>query len=153
MLLDRIKKWIKQSKPIEPLSVEIVWRVEIEIGEEDSLIADLLIGDEQTEGPLDFTELQRCLNEDGVCFPWTCTCGEPGCAGYMKGVESHRNQGRITWKCLDFKQTYCFELEELKRAIAEGIERGKAILRQNPKVKILPDKNVVLFQNAVENSR
>jgi hypothetical protein len=62
----------------------------------------------------EITELIKSTTQDGIYFPWTCSCGEPGCAGYFEGVDVKINEDFTIWSDKDQKKIYTFKTVALK---------------------------------------
>ena len=68
--------------------------------------------------------------QDGTIFPFTCGCGDAGCAGYLKGVHVMHAGSEKLWVDQDAGAQYVFatlafqaELAQIERVIAEAIAR------------------------------
>lgn len=53
------------------------------------------------EHSLDLTSLVKSCQWSGPVDIFTCSCGEPGCAGIFQGIEVKHAHSEITWKCPD----------------------------------------------------
>jgi hypothetical protein len=53
------------------------------------------------EHSLDLTSLVKSCQWSGPLDIFTCSCGEPGCAGIFQGIEVRHAHSAITWKCPD----------------------------------------------------
>jgi hypothetical protein len=51
------------------------------------------------EHQLDLTSLVKSCQWSGELDIFTCSCGEPGCAGIFQGIEVEHTQDAITWRC------------------------------------------------------
>jgi hypothetical protein len=56
---------------------------------------------------------------DGTIFPFTCDCGDPGCAGYMKGVHVVHAGGETLWADQDAGTEHVFATAALREELAK----------------------------------
>lgn len=118
--------------------------------EPDSLVAELHVDGRRLaafdHGPVDLVELGKSLDQDGEYFIWTCECGVPECGGRHKGVRVRHLEDRVQWKDLDTDQGYCFELDELRRAMARVLREGQTLIAGNADLETTPDSNLDFFK-------
>ena len=62
----------------------------------------------------EIAELIKSTTQDGIYFPWTCSCGERECAGYIEGVDVKINEDFIIWSDKDQEKIYMFKTAALK---------------------------------------
>lgn len=63
----------------------------------------------------DIHEFIMSTRQDGTYFPWTCSCGIPGCAGYFYGAQVRMVDDIIYWTDQDAGKHHAFDADELKR--------------------------------------
>lgn len=74
---------------------------------------DLLVDDKskvEAEGNvLDISELKAALRIDGTYMIYTCSCGEPACAGLRDGIRVSTEDKLLHWEDLDAREVFVFE--------------------------------------------
>lgn len=61
-------------------------------------------------------DFQQTLDCAGVMWPCTCSCGEPGCAGYNQPVGVTHRPGVVRWHVPP-----CYGLAGLDRGVDDGL--------------------------------
>tara|TARA_R110002167_G_scaffold111382_2_gene283055 strand:- start:335 stop:895 length:561 start_codon:yes stop_codon:yes gene_type:complete len=124
-------------------------------GEADWLAAVLVIddspADESSPEYLDLNQLRISLHSAGRFFPWTCSCGVPGCAGMFLGVYVSHHSNKTTWLDLDLNRKLVFSTTMLRSAFNDAIIEGAEILALDSQLEITPDQNSSEYKiNSVE---
>lgn len=124
--------------------------------ESDWLAAVLVLDDSPVEESspeyLDLSELRLCLTASGRFFPWTCSCGVPGCAGMFLGVCVSHHGDKTTWLDLDLNRKLEFSTSMLSSAFNDAIMERADILALDPKLEITPDQNRAAYKiNSAES--
>ena len=72
---------------------------------------------ECNDDDFDIAELINSGKKDGTYFIWTCSCGDPGCGGYFKGIQVTSNDEFIIWEDNDLKKVYKFQTVEVQNTL------------------------------------
>jgi len=148
-----LKYWIAKARtPLRVENVSIRNIIERNDGEPDWLVAVLVINntsiDKDNPEYLDLTQLRRCLTSSGTFFPWTCSCGDPGCAGMFQGVSVSHNGNNSTWLDLDGNRKLEFSTSMLHSTFDDALIDGSQILASTPGREATPEQNAVEYQSA-----
>ncbi|HVY49659.1 MAG TPA: hypothetical protein VHB21_27385 [Minicystis sp.] len=65
------------------------------------------------------TEVLLALGKGGLFFPFTCACGDAGCAGSLRGVQIVHAAGETLWNDADAGRTFVFATDAFEREIAK----------------------------------
>lgn len=146
--------WFPKAKePQKVKSISIRNIISREAGEPDCLIAVLIVDnvqiDEHDPDHIDLEQLSLCLTSSGTFFPWTCSCGCPGCAGRFEGVIVSHNGDKSTWLDQDSKRHYEFSTSMLHSSFRKAIEEGSQMLAQSPGLQAIPVLNAAVYQQEV----
>lgn len=81
---------------------------------------------------LDYHQLARSTTESGEYWPFTCGCGEPGCAGIGSPVEVQHTGSTVTWHITDPEpeRHFTFDAEQYRHAIASSLTRASKLVMQ-----------------------
>ena len=125
--------------------VEIRNIVQREEGEPDCLVAILVVNhsdvNEHDLEYIDLPQLQLSLTSAGTFFPWTCSCGAPGCAGMFNGVRVSHTDTHTTWIDLDCHRNLRFPTDLLASAYDRAITEGRRMLHSTPGLEPTPEQN------------
>lgn len=141
-----LRSWLTKLQPRRHVErVAILHLIQREEGEPDWLVAVLVLDDEDIDEAdpeyLDLGQLRLSLEGAGRFFPWTCSCGEPGCAGRLRGVAVAHGDGRTTWLDLDGRRHLEFSTARLREAYDAAILEGRDLLAAKPELDVTPDQN------------
>lgn len=138
--------WFAKEKPphrVQRVSIQNFIKQEAE--ESDSLVAALVIDDSKVDKDdpeyLDLHQLRLSLESDGTFFPWTCSCGVPGCIGRFQGVTVFHHDGKTIWHDLDGNLHFEFDTSMLLVAFRAAVRDGACILAATPELAVTPDQN------------
>lgn len=83
---------------------------------------------------VDLCELGRSLRWDGEYFIVTCRCGHAGCAGIRRGVDVHREDGRIYWVVYEpgSERTFVFDEQEYCKAVDKALVEFRDLCARHP---------------------
>ncbi|MFH1304173.1 MAG: hypothetical protein ABIK07_24230 [Planctomycetota bacterium] len=150
-----LKYWFgkaRRAQRVERVSIRNI--IQRQDDESDWLIAVLVMDnasvDENNPEYLDLTQLRLCLTSSGTFFPWTCSCGAPGCAGMFQGVAVSHTEINTTWLDLDGNRKLEFSTSMLRSAFDDAIINGSRILATEPGLEVTPNQNAVEFQTSNE---
>jgi hypothetical protein len=135
-------------RPLVVNAVRLRNVVDTEEGEPDSLVAVLEFNDSHSDpgdpgdhGYVDLNQLRSSLNGTGNYFIWTCSCGYPGCAGLVNGVDVTHSNGKTIWHDLDMKRRFVLESKDLCDSFENAISDGRNMLLQRPDCGCTPEEN------------
>jgi hypothetical protein len=69
---------------------------------------------QNTDDDFDIVEFILSTRKDGNYFIWTCSCGVPGCAGYLNGIEVRTKEAVTCWVDRDLDKSYSFGSASLR---------------------------------------
>ena len=138
--------WLARAHPcLEAHDVEIRNIVQREEDEPDCLIAILVVNhadaDEHNPDYIDLVQLQLSLSSTGTYFPWTCSCGAPGCAGMFNGVRVSHAETHTTWIDLDCHRNLRFQTDLMASALDHAVAEGRRMLDSSPGLEPTPEQN------------
>jgi hypothetical protein len=146
-LLPRLRRRLRP--PPGPVAVGVdVFVADDEVDQTDGIVAALVVDGTRLPpfdyGPLDLVALHAACERPGLYFIWTCTCGDPGCGGYFRGVQVTHDGELTHWDNGDAGQRYCFRRSDLWRAVREAHRAGRE-LRTIGSWEFTPDGNAEFF--------
>ena len=143
------------ARAIEPVvvtSLRLRHVVDCENGEPECLVAVLEFNGEQANASdpehVDLNHLKTSLDRDGTFFIWTCSCGDPGCAGLFDGVRVTHSGGRTLWHDLDGNRTFITNSQGLRDAYTCGIIEGRQLLKERPQLEPTPEQNDSAYRDS-----
>ena len=85
-----------------------------------------------TDYTLDYHELARSTVESGGYWPFTCGCGEPGCAGLTSPVEVQHTGSTVSWHITDPEpeRHFIFHADQYHHAIASSLTQVSKLVMQ-----------------------
>lgn len=105
----------------------------------------LRAGDEEMDIPFG---VLPSIDREGDYFMVTCSCGDPGCAGYFEPAVVTHEGDLIHWICSDLNWHFTFERKQYEAEIRRLIDEGRRRAEGDPSTgKGHVHQNVELFKN------